>query len=215
MSIKNYKRKSKDMQLKFQYKLFEPQSVQQIGSIGFTILTYILLESRASNDSTISISFVMEFLDIKQHTIVRKYLKELQNLNIIQTDEGIDFDTVDKNKRIFISLENYYNESGGYRLIPARIFLDYYKYINPIAWLIFCTLAKLYHPDNKFAKASKINLLQMIDISSKRTLDKNIKLLEDLKLIEITEGKGYFNHSKSKLGSEPNHYVVKYLLDSN
>jgi hypothetical protein len=199
------------MYLLLQHCIFKKEITSQLGSTGFAILSYILYESRQTLDASISIAFIMDFLNIKQHSTVRKYLKSLMDLNLITISE--DVDAVDKHKRLFISLEDYFSLSGGFRMIPISIFLKYLNEMNLTTWLIFCTLSKLYHPDKECTKIALGDLRILLSISDKRTVSKNIKLLENLKLIEIKESDFYFNSSKEKMVKEPNEYIVKYLYD--
>jgi SOS-response transcriptional repressor LexA len=198
----------------------ETSKFHVFGTIGFTIFSYLLLETSYKKNKVINTncSQIMNFLNIKSKKTINKYLSILQKNNLIQCD----YDTLNlkKNQFVLIDLNNYYkNDNVGFELIPEEIFVKKINQIKHIGWSIFCFLAKQHNENlgeefsSGYADISEYTIANVLDVH-RNTISKNIKVLEKENLIKIIPSKtlfiGYDHKGKEIYKLIPNKYIVNY-----
>ena len=191
-------------------------TIHSIGTIGYSILSYLVYKSRGEYQTTIDLQELISSLEITKRTI-RKYLPELQQNNLIICNK--DLSTIVMKDRLSIGLIPYYQLKGGFEKIPKSIYIDYYDTLTPIGWTILCFLAKMQNINfgNKgsqgFTSISEERIGEFLGIH-KNTVSTHISQIKKLKLIKITKGKniisGYDEYGNPIKTYTPNQYHVMF-----
>ena len=184
---------SKQKSLIIHNAIFNDLLIHKVKPIGFTILTYLLYESRGCTDATITGNMIQETLNIKTSKTVRNYLLKLQQNSLIQSKTILS--TINMNTKLNIDLTNYYNLQGGFKQIPGYIFLDYYT--DEISWTIYCLLNKLQHNQFNNAMIAQNEICNILGIKDRRTIHSHINMLEQNKLITIANNITDIDHTSS------------------
>ncbi|MBZ9622869.1 hypothetical protein G9F71_008385 [Clostridium sp. FP2] len=188
--------------------------IHSIGTIGYSILTYLVYKSRGEHKTTIDLQDIISTLSISKLT-VKKYLPKLQQSNLLTCSK--DLSTIVKKDRLTIDLTLYYNLKGGFEKIPQSIYLDYYRHLSPTGWIILCLLTKMHNRDFGgtgslgFTSISEDRISQFLGIH-KNTVSLYVIEIKKLKLIKVINSKniitGYDDYGNPQKTYVPNQYSV-------
>ena len=182
--LKNkYQISSREKKMIIKNSIFTDKIIYNISPLGFSLLSYLLYESRNTTDTSTTLSITMKLLTVQMKKTIIKYFDLLKQFNLISFEE--DLTQIDINKRFEIDLSQYYNIQGGFEQIPGYIFID--NYIDEYSWTIFCLLCKLYHTDYGNAMLSQEEIGFNTGIKHRKTIKDNIIKLQEKKLITIID----------------------------
>lgn len=207
-----YEKSSRETKIKIKNVIFTDKIIYGIQPLGFSILSYLLYESRNTTDMSTTISILMEFFNIKRKETIINHLTRLRKFNLINFKENLNETNI--HKKLEIDLTNYYSLQGGYEQISGSIFID--NYINEYAWTILCLLCKLNHVDYGNAKLTQEEIGYHTGIKHRQTIKNNLQKLEEKNLITIENNKTYFDpftSTEKNSGYYPISKSSKYIIN--
>lgn len=209
-----YQKIARDKNLIIKNAIYTDKIIYNIQPLGFSLLSYLLYESRNQGDTFSTISIAMKSLNIKVKKTVIKYFEILKENKLISYKENLD--NLDINSKFDIDLRPYYLLEGGFEKIPAYIFIDYYS--DESEWTIFCLLCM--YINNKYGNAiiSYGNITDYTGIKHNTTIKQKLMSLIDLGLLEVisiktndNEDMSFENFESASIFSQSHKYKINFI----
>jgi Mn-dependent DtxR family transcriptional regulator len=198
------------------YTSVQSSKIYQIKPMGFYILTYLIYGAKGTSYIDTNIGIIMHFLKIDKKT-VNKYLSLLQQNKLITCKDNLLIQN--KNTPIRVCVDLYNELSGGYELMPVKIFEDYCTSIRDIGWILLCLITKMVSfklgdiSSGGYANCSEYVFANYLGVHC-NTISKYVKILESQKLIKVIPGEnivtGYDEYGNEEKVYTPNIYKVPF-----